>query len=110
MPEESARMSGEAKITEYRLRLIEESLSEIRTAIKGIHDSLRTLATLEVRHEQTREALGRAFSALERLESRVGAIEEAMPLLQLTSKWIRAGVVSLAGLVIIGAIKIVFGL
>jgi hypothetical protein len=77
--------------TNYRLHVIEQTLGAIR-------DNLVRLSTLEERHLHTREALDRAFRAIEKLDRRVAAIEQEIPTLRLVRGWVIGGVVGTLGL------------
>ncbi|MFO0467561.1 MAG: hypothetical protein ACK5ZS_01230 [bacterium] len=81
--------------TNYRLHVIEQTLGAIR-------DNLVRLSTLEERHLHTREALNRAFSALEKHDARLAVIEQEMPTLRLVRGWVIGGVVGT--LAMLGAI------
>jgi hypothetical protein len=94
-------------VLHYRVALMEKAVQEIGLALGGIRETLQTLATLEVRHTETREAMTRAFASITGLDARVDAIEKALPLLQETSKWVRLGVIAVVGMVGTAAIKIV---
>lgn len=73
-------------VTHYRLAMIEETLAAIK-------DNLQRLGTLEERHLHTREALERAFAAIETTEKRVRHIEQEMPTLRLVRGWVIGGVI-----------------
>jgi len=95
------------QLVEYRLQLLEKAAVEISCALVGIKDSLATLATLQAHHAETRDALARAFRAIADLDTRVDIVEKALPILNLTSGWVRTGVVCLAGLVLMAIVKMV---
>lgn len=75
------------EIHEYRLNALEESVAEIRAAVKSIDSSLQTLARLEERHQETRESMHRMFSMLEMHDERLKAVELEMPLMKLVRLW-----------------------
>lgn len=79
-------------LTNYRLEMIEKTL-------QAIAESLDRLATLEAQHSQTRETLGRFFSAIDKYDERMVRIEREMPTLKLIRGWVIGGVVSLIGMV-----------
>jgi len=64
-------------LTDYRLKRIEEAVSTMA-------DSMQSLVTLEQKHAETRDALGRAFKQTEELEKRVRTVELA----QASNGWI----------------------
>lgn len=95
------------ELTEYRIKLLEQAVQETSRILQSINSTLQTLATLEVRHTETREALQRAFDSIEKLDKRVESMESKMPVLILTSNWVRVGVIGLVGLVGVAVIKLI---
>lgn len=115
--------------TDERLRRVEQEQGEMREVIfslkdsqQAISNSLERLVRLEERHVETREAITRAFSAIEKiaagmhelrmqvpanLDPRLREIEASMPGLIEMRRWMTAGVLSVVGLIgaaIIGGI------
>ncbi|MFA5630333.1 MAG: hypothetical protein WC997_02375 [Porticoccaceae bacterium] len=78
-------------VTLYRLKMVEETL-------KSVSESLRLLATLEQRHLETREALARAFSAVDENDKRIRAVEVEIPTLKMVRGWVITGVVGCTSL------------
>ena len=91
---------GSDALTQYRLAMIEQTL-------KAISDNLERLATLEQKHLETREALGLAFDAIEKVDHRMRKIEVEMPTLRLIRAWVIAGVVGCATLLGLAVFKLV---
>jgi L-alanine-DL-glutamate epimerase-like enolase superfamily enzyme len=87
------------ELTSYRLEMIEQTL-------KAISDNLSQLATLEHKHIETREALDRAFSSVEKIDGRVKHIEIEMPTLKLVRGWVISGAVGIIGLLAITLFKL----
>lgn len=112
------------QVISFRLNAIERVLS-------GLSDSMRQLVTLEQKHIETRESLGRAFSRIDEhekrvreieqcqtmtsiavdrmdpIDTRVSAIEAEMPTLKLIRGWVITGVLgilSIAGMALFGLI------
>ena len=79
------------QLTQYRLSMIEDTL-------KAMTENLERLVALEQKHLETREALGRAFDTVEKMDGRVHSIELEMPTLKLVRKWVMAGVVGILSL------------
>lgn len=90
---------GSDQLTQYRLEMIEKTL-------KAISDNLTKLAALEQKHIETREAVGRAFDALEEHDTRIRAVEIEMPTLKLSRKWVFAGVLGIIGLLGVTLFKV----
>lgn len=85
------------ELTDYRIKLLEDAIGDIRAALQGINSSLGTLTALEIKHQETREALGRAFTEIASvradqavLRNRLDAVERDLPQLRESSRWIKA--------------------
>ena len=72
-----------------RLTLLERDHDDLKQAVLSLRDSqaeisksLQKLVVLEERHEETREAIGRAFKSLEGITERMMVIEREMPALK----------------------------
>ena len=76
---QTSGMAPEA-LTDYRLEQIEG-------AVKTMAESMQSLVTLEQKHNDTREALTRAFNQAEAVELRVRALELAMATVKQSSGW-----------------------
>lgn len=109
-----------------RLRRVEmeqgetrEVIASLRESQQSISNSLERLVRLEEHHIETREALNRAFSAIEKLattmhevklqipanlEPRLREVEMQMPGLLELRRWLVAGVMSVVGLIGCGVI------
>lgn len=107
--------------TDERLRMVEQEQGEMREVIfslkesqQAISNSLERLVRLEEQHVETREAITRAFGAIEKisvsvhelrmqvpmsLDPRLREIEANMPGLVEMRRWVTAGVVSVVGLI-----------
>lgn len=86
-------------LTQYRLKMIEETLQKIA-------DSLERLATLEAKHLETRDAVGRAFERIDSTDARLHRIELEMPTLKLVRSWVIAGIVGVVGLIGAAIVKL----
>lgn len=102
-----------AQVIEYRVGALEEAIRQISLAVKTIAENTSQIASLELLHAETQNALKRAFDEMkliegrrEKVDERVQAIERDLPSLKESSRWIKSGVVVIAGAVIIAAIKI----
>lgn len=92
---------------ENRIRVVEYAVSEIKDSVKSIAASLHTLTSLGVRHEETRDALGRAFDELKQHDARLENIETVMPGLKEARGWAVRGmlaVVSVVGIAVMGLV------
>ena len=96
-----------ASVLEFRVSNLEGMVGEIRTAVKSIDGSLKTLASLEARHAQTSDAVGRAFTELKDHEDRLRSAEADLPTMRLVRNWVIAGVIgctSLVGVAVAGMV------
>lgn len=104
-----------SEITQVELRALREDVSEIRAAVAKVADALERLARLEERQVAVSGSLERAFAAIgkvearlrENIEPRIGAIEQSMPVQQLTSRWVERGVVAASTVALVYAAKAV---
>jgi len=87
--------------------MVEQAVKDISTALTGIRETLQTLAMLEVRHTETRESMSRMRAEMESVERRTSAIENGLPVLHLTSRWVIGGVISIVSLMGIGLIRLI---
>lgn len=100
MDEVNQTLAGTEALTQYRLTMIEKTLEQIA-------DNLSKLASLEQKHLETREALERAFSTIEKHDGRLRVMETEMPTLTLVRGWIIMGVVGILGLLGVAVFKLV---
>ncbi len=86
-----------------RISRLEEAVGRIDAAIERIGAALDALVRLEERHEETREALGRAFGLIEKQDERVTKLEIEMPMLRQVRTWV-FGAVGFVCLAVGGAV------
>lgn len=86
-------------ILEFRVSNLESMVGEIRSAVKSIDGSLKVLASLEARHIQTSDAVGRAFAEIKDHETRLRTAEADMPTMRLVRNWVIAGVIGCVSMV-----------
>jgi hypothetical protein len=98
-PTTNGHGSPAVELTQYRLKMIEDTL-------KSIAENLERLAALEQKHSETRDALNRAFSNLEKVNERVRHIELEMPTLKLVKGWVIAGVMGIVSMLAITLFKL----
>ncbi len=88
-----------------RLALVERSMEQTTEALKEMAQALRDLMKMEAHYAEMREALGRAFAGIEKmseaaqkqhdiLEERVRMVENVLPELKTTSRWVKYGVIA----------------
>lgn len=92
-----------------RLALAEDAIERLTRTQESLSDSLRKLVELEVRHVETREALGRAFKRLDEQDKQIASIQRQLPQLTETRGWVIAGVLGVLALLGVLAFKTIFG-
>ena len=98
-PADKEEDMGDEKVLEFRLSSLEKVVSEVSSAVKSIDNSLKTLTSLEIHHNQTRDAVGRAFTNIKDHEDRLREIEGDLPTMRLVRNWVIAGVIGCTSLV-----------
>lgn len=98
-PHGGAMPSPGVELTQYRLTMIENTL-------KAISENLERLAALEQKHLETREAVGRAFDAIDKIDERVRSVEFEMPTLKLIRKWVVTGVLGIVSMLGVALFKL----
>ena len=95
-----------------RLTMLSDDIGEMRGAMKELAHSVAKLALIEERQTQANEALARAFKAIDKVEHRIGLVEQRlsnierdMPMQKQTSGWVMSGVVAAAGLAVMFVAK-----
>lgn len=92
--------AGVDALTSYRLTMIEKTL-------EAVSMNLKQLTELEIKHIETREALGRAFDELANQGKRITDVELEMPTMRLTRGWIIAAAIGIVAIVGIAAVRLV---
>lgn len=82
-----------------RMARMEGILERMETAMSNMANAITELVRLDQKQIETANGLSRAFAALKELEARIATIELAIPILNLTSGWVRSGVVAVVGIV-----------
>lgn len=99
-----ASKDPKSRMLEFRVNNLEMAVNEIKEAVKIIAENSSIVAKLEAHHEETRDALKRAFETIsvnrddyekscEKVDERLRSVELQMPILKMTSRWIIAGVI-----------------
>ena len=91
----------ETALTDYRLNMIEKTLA-------SISDSLRQLTVMEQKYLESREALERAFNAIEKHDKRLTNVESELPTLKLARGWVITGTVGVAVVVGLAVVKMAY--
>lgn len=89
-------MSGETcKHDNTAVAVLENRVTNVEKVMESIDESLKKLVALEIRHEETKNGLGRAFSEIEKQGNRLTTIEGEMPTLKMVRGWVIAGVIGI---------------
>lgn len=94
---------------EIRISNLEESVGEIKRAVKSIDQSMQAMVRLEAHHAETRDSVARAFKAIEDQGARLRKLEEEAPKMRLVAGWVVTWVVGIVGLVGVALIGLVLG-
>lgn len=95
-----------AQDNDTRISLLEQTVGRLADTQHEISESLKAIVRLETSHQETREGLARAFSAVERNEEkcierqnkqdeRLRLIEEQMPLLKRGNRWLEWAIIAI---------------
>lgn len=90
-----------------RVTNLEKATESISAAVKSIDESLKVLTRLDMKHDETRDGLGRAFKELEDHETRMRSIEKEMPTITLVRGWAITGAVAGLGLLLVALVGLV---
>ena len=114
MPDPKLDTDGRLRSLELGQLSTQEAILSIRDSIAGIKDAMATIATLETHHTYTRESLGRAFVAINKVEksmaalaARVVEIEKEMPPLVEARGWMVLGMLGLCAIVLSSVVYVV---
>lgn len=94
-------------VLDVRVTNLEKVVERVSAAVESIDESLKTLTRLDVKHDETRDGLGRAFTTLEDHEERMRAIETEMPTVKQARSWVFSGIVGAVGMVGMAVIYLV---
>lgn len=99
---------------ETRIQAIEKDQAEFRQIARELRDlgvrhanAIEKLVRLEERHAEAREAIGRAFTVLEKHEDELAQVRVALPPLQETRKWVVTCMTTIIGAVILALLGLV---
>jgi hypothetical protein len=77
--------------------VLQHRMEQVERAIVQLTDMTRQLVRLEERHIETRNALERAFTAIDKQGQRLASIEQAMPKVNLATGWVFVAVAAVVG-------------
>ena len=72
-----------------RLQNLSDDMQDVKRSISQLADAFTRLAVVEERQSSAGQAMERAFGALGRHETRIGALELAQPVQQQSSDWVQ---------------------
>jgi len=90
-------VENEINILSTRLANLHEDVSEIKGAMKTLSEAITKLALVEERQITTAVSLERAFTAIEKIETKVSSLEKNVAYYNKTSIWVDRAVTALAG-------------
>lgn len=78
----------------FRLQTLHEDVSDIKAVLRDLTSAITKLALIEERQAQTAASMERAFITMERLERRIGILENKIPITDQTNRWVERAVIS----------------
>ena len=81
------------------------SINDVKGVLAKVVDALDRLTRLEERHASAAASLDRAFTTIARMEARLSAVEQRMPVHGLAVSWALRGVWAAAGALAIFMLK-----
>lgn len=91
---------ADADVLAHKLETLHEDVRQIETVLRDLTTAITKLAVVEERQNTTAAALERAFKTLEKVESRLSALELQVPANRKLSVWVDR--VTWAGLGLMG--------
>ena len=71
-----------------RMEIMHGDMGEMKEAVKGLTNAVTKLALIEERQTQSSLALERAFKVIEKIETRLDALEQARGINAKTAGWV----------------------
>ena len=96
-------------VVETKVTALAEDTSDMKKSLRDIASSLKKLAVLEEKHNNTTESLKRAFSTIDKNTDRLDIIEAALPSIKLASGWIFKAVLFVMALLGTAAVFTIIG-
>jgi hypothetical protein len=90
-------------------QMLGSAVGEMKEAMHKMANAMQRLALLDERQINDREALGRAFKDIEKVDLRIKRLEDAAPLNKQSSDWIRGAVQQVVSSVITVVLALVVG-
>jgi chromosome segregation ATPase len=87
----------EPQILAVRLEALHSDMGEMKAVLAKLSDAVTKLALIEQSQGQAAEALERAFKMIEKIETRVAALEQSQPKNDMTSAWMERILVGIVG-------------
>ena len=76
------------RLLSFRVETLESAVGEIKIAVKSIDESLKALTRLDVHHQQTSDAIARAFQEIGKLDDKIDTMALQIPMLKQSSGWV----------------------
>lgn len=83
-------MSDESRIAEALVRVesMSQDIAEIKEATRKMADAITRLAVMEAHQQNDRAEIGRIFKRLDRIDERLGSLEQAQPIQKQAADWV----------------------
>lgn len=96
-------------VQELRLGLLEKAIELLGRSQEDINKTLQSIQLTLANYSDTKAALDRAFGEVKKVDDRLDKIEKDMPLLKLTSSWVKSAVLGIAALLGLAIWKLIIG-
>lgn len=102
-------MTTETPATKGELQSLRDDVSDMKDALVRLADAYTKLAILEERQANSKSANERAFELIEKLTTRVHALEQQAPIHKQSSEWVNKAIGLLIAALIGAAVTANFG-
>lgn len=93
------------EVANAKIEALSEDVSEIKDSMRRVANAMERLARMEERQANQTSALERAFGAIEKIGTRVTALEKTEPVQSLTSSWVIKAVWGIGGAALVLILK-----
>lgn len=83
------------QIIAIKLDGLHSDVSDLKEVLREMSQAVAKLAVIDERQSQASQSLERAFVAIEKVEARLGRLEQAAPLQKQTSRWVEMAVLGI---------------
>jgi len=105
------RRSAGVQVTELaaRLQTLHSDVADIKGALRELTVAINKLAVIEERQSTISATIERAFTAIDKIENRLTALEKEMPNNRRIVSWVDRGLFAIAGVALMAAYDYIKG-